>query len=96
MDPSYTDLIQTAEQGDAQTQVNLGVCYAKGRGVEQDYEQAVYWWRQAAEQGNANAQDNLGLCYASGKQAIYWWRKAAEQGDLNATQVLQALGVLFG
>ena len=34
--------------------------YDKGRGVEQDDEQAVFWYRKAAEQGNARAQCNLG------------------------------------
>ncbi|WP_314879189.1 tetratricopeptide repeat protein, partial [Haemophilus parahaemolyticus] len=56
-----------AEQGDASTQFNLGVMYAKGRGVKQDDVEAVKWYRQAAEQGDAEAQFNLGVMYAKGR-----------------------------
>ena len=35
-----------------------------GEGVEQDYAEAVKWYRLAAEQGNADAQYNLGYAYS--------------------------------
>ena len=41
---------EAAEQGYAAAQYNPGDCYATGQGVEQDYTQAVYWYRKAAEQ----------------------------------------------
>ena len=53
-----------AEQGDASAQYNLGVMYAKGRGVLKDEAEAVRWYRLAAEQGDAYAQNNLGVMYA--------------------------------
>ena len=34
-----------AEQGDADAQFNLGVMYHNGRGVMQDYKEAVEWYR---------------------------------------------------
>ena len=37
-----------AEQGDAEAQHNLGVSYAKGRGVPQDDVQAHMWFNLAA------------------------------------------------
>lgn len=40
-----------AEQGVAQAQYNLGVCYDIGNGVAKDYAEAVKWYRKAAEQG---------------------------------------------
>ncbi len=40
-----------AEQGDAVAQYNLGVKYAQGEGVSEDYAEAIKWWRLAAEQG---------------------------------------------
>ena len=40
-----------AEQGNASAQYNLGVMYANGRGVPQDYAEAMKWYRLAAEQG---------------------------------------------
>ena len=41
--------------------------YDKGRGVPQDYSQAVKWYRKAAKQGDASAQYNLVVMYAKGK-----------------------------
>lgn len=35
---------------------SLGVCYAKGDGVNKDYSASVKWYRMAAEQGNLKAQ----------------------------------------
>ena len=48
-----------ADQGDADAQYNLGVCYEKGRGVTQSYDEAVKWFRKAAEQGYSRAKDSL-------------------------------------
>ena len=37
------------------------------RGVEQDYVEAVSWYRLAAEQGYADAQYALGAAYSQGR-----------------------------
>ena len=42
--------------GYAVAQCNLGVCYANGRGVSKDMEEAVKWLRLAAEQGSGVVQ----------------------------------------
>lgn len=52
-----------AEQGDAAAQRLLGQMYASGDGTKQDYQQAVYWLRQAALQEDAQAMYELGLHY---------------------------------
>ena len=54
---------KSAEQGIADAQFNLGVMYDEGRGVTQDYNEAVKWYRKSAEQGLRDAQFNLGLMY---------------------------------
>ena len=41
--------------------------YLQGKGVEQDYKEAVYWFRKAADAGNAAAMCNLGTMYETGK-----------------------------
>jgi uncharacterized protein len=41
--------------------------YGEGRGVPQDYSEAIKWFRLAAEQGNAKAQFHLGVMYANGQ-----------------------------
>jgi TPR repeat protein len=40
-----------AEQGDVNAQNNLGFMYNTGKGVAQDYKEAVKWYTKAAEQG---------------------------------------------
>ncbi len=75
----------------ATAQFYLGVMYAKGQGVPQDYTAAAKWYRLAAEQGNADAQFNLGLICANGQglpggnvEAAQWFHRAAEQGHTRA------------
>ena len=51
-------VVRRAEQSDVTAQFNLGMFYAKGRGVTQDDKEAVKWYRKAAEQGDADAQNN--------------------------------------
>ena len=76
-----------AEQGDAEAQYNLGIAYAKGRGVTQNYDKAVYWWRKGAVQGEPHSQCHLGIMYVQGtgvpqsdSLAMEWARKAVDQG----------------
>jgi len=45
-----------AEQGNAVAQFSLGVMYELGRGVPQNHEIALKWYRLAAEQGDGAAQ----------------------------------------
>ena len=88
---AFKDWKPLAEQGDAAAQYNLGYMYNNGKGVPQNYTQALYWYKKAAEQGYANAQYNLGYMYNNGQgvsqnytQAVYWYKKAAEQGNADA------------
>jgi TPR repeat protein len=84
-------LVEEVEEKDAKVQYVLGVRYALGDGVIQDYKAAVKWYRLSAEQGFADAQFNLGVSYARGegvtrdhKEAAKWYRLAAEQGIAEA------------
>ena len=43
------DLRASAEAGDADAQLTIGLRYANGRGVPQDDAEAVAWFRKAAE-----------------------------------------------
>ena len=61
------DCVEKAGKGDAAAQFNLGLCYAKGEGVEKDDSRAVTWYRKSAEQGYAEAQLNLARCYYGGE-----------------------------
>ena len=92
-------LRKAAEQGFANAQCNLGLCYRNGDGVDLDFRQAASLFTKAAEQGYADAQYNLGILYYEGKgvlkdtnQAVYWLRKAAAQGHGKAQRTLDELG----
>src|ERR1035437_5616552 len=72
-------------------QNNLGSMYQNGKGVPQDYAQALAWYRKAVDQNLSTGQYNLGFMYEDGEgvtkdyaQALLLYRKAADQGDANA------------
>ena len=87
------------DRTDANVQFNLGNKYYSGRGVDQNYETAAYWYRLAADQGHTNAQRGLGVLYYNGQgvdqnyeTTAYWWKLAADQGNADAQR---GLGVLY-
>ena len=87
MDNQTKKLLLLALSGDATAQNDLGCAYSSGQGVEQDFAEAIKWWRKAADCDLPGAALNLGLAYLSGQgvpqdytEAARWNRKAAEQG----------------
>ena len=75
-----------AEQGNALSQMYLGVMYERGRGVALDQAEAARWYRLAADQGLPAAQYALGGMYADGigvpvdyVQAHLWLSLAASR-----------------
>ena len=78
--------LQAVERGHIRAQVRLGDIFFYGRGVKQDYGEAVKWYRKAAEQGDMEAQYRLILCYLTGKgveknddEAAEWCARAGEK-----------------
>ena len=85
------NILAGALNGNADAQYNLGIMYASGLGVIQDYNEAVKWFRLSSSQGNAQAQEIYGLMYASGRgvtqdyvRAHMWLNISASSGDKNA------------
>ena len=89
----------TQPGGHRKAEFNLGVMYATGEGVAQDYRAAADWYRLAAgeatlggaDTGLANAQYNLGKLYYDGlgvarnySEAVKWFGRAGKQGYLAA------------
>ena len=75
-------LMRDAEQGDAEAQYELAICYRNGSGVEEDLEKYIYWLRLSAEQGWGHAIYRMCLNYAFGfcverdcEKAKYWYLK---------------------
>ncbi len=69
----------------------LGVLYALGQGVKQDYAHAAQLFQAAANGGVAEAQYNVAVMYSEGMgvpkdpaQSLKWYQKAAAQGNANA------------
>jgi TPR repeat protein len=60
---AYREFLPLAQQGDSQAQFFIGQMYQLGRGVPQDYTEAVKWHRKAADQGDASGQSALGYLY---------------------------------
>lgn len=92
--PDFNNVLETAQKGDPNAQVELGWMYYKGKDVTQDYQKALEWFRKAAEHGDAKAQVALGGMYEVGKgipknkrQAVMWYQKAAVQGYSEAQYI---------
>jgi TPR repeat protein len=84
---AYDAWLPLAENGDPEAQLAIGILYENGRGVAQDYQQALAWYTRAAEAGHPGAQFNLGNMYHLGTgvpqdsaRAVIWWTLAAERG----------------
>jgi hypothetical protein len=80
-----------ADQDNTTAQYNLGMMYARGLGVAQDYAEATKWVGIAAEKGLAAAQNDYANMYRVGRgvarneaEAVNWYRRAADQDFLPA------------
>ena len=87
----FNTTLKLAQQGDVVAQSQLGRLYEIGKGVDQDYSKAEYWYMMAANQGNIESQTRLGWIYEWGalgyyddSKMIYWYNKAAEKGYAEA------------
>ncbi len=72
--------------------------YYQGKGVPQDDQEAVRWYRQAADQGDAYAQNTLAYMYEHGRgvprnyvRAYMWASLAAAQGIEDSAKGLEIL-----
>ena len=82
--------MEGAEQGDAESQYQVGMHYYCGDPqVEPDYIQAILWLARAAEQDHADALYQLAdICQMAQRrrEAENWRRRAAKNGDPNVQQ----------
>ncbi len=82
---------KAVQQGSLDAATNIGLMYARGRGVPKNSVEASTWLRKAAEGGDAIAQYNLALLYGRGdgvpkndKESRRWLTAAAEQNVIPA------------
>ena len=77
----------------------LGYLYEHGKGVPEDYGEAMKWYLRAADAGNVEAMYAVGLLYEAGKgvnrnleEAKNWFTRAGQFGYKGVGQSLPQLG----
>jgi hypothetical protein len=50
-----SEMLPLAQEGDAKAQIVMGLLYARGDGVTQDWDSAVYWFSTATESARTMA-----------------------------------------
>ena len=90
------------DQGFVHGQTVLGMMFAQGIGVPQDYAEALKWYGLAAKQGSALAQERLGMMYARGQGILrndviahMWTNIASANGDPDASKTRQIIARLM-
>lgn len=58
---------QSAEEGNAEAQFDIGYAYYTGEGIGRDYTSAAMWFKRSAKQQFAKAMYNLAYCYMNGR-----------------------------
>jgi hypothetical protein len=86
------------QNGDAESLFQTGEDHYYGRGVTQNYTEAVNWYRRAAQFDHVEALYSLGYVYAYGQgvqqdyaEARLWLERAAALNHVNATGELGSI-----
>jgi putative methionine-R-sulfoxide reductase with GAF domain len=82
------DLRKAALGGNPAAEYSLGIRYASGDEVPQDYHQALAWFLKAADKGEVRAAAKIATCFWAGKgtpqdytKAYFWALLAQAAGD---------------
>lgn len=97
--PARAQFVVLARSGNADAEELIGVMYALGLGVEQDYERAFEWYLRASMKGHPGAQSGIGWYYEVGRgmpspdlvRAYLWYALSAIGGDVDAPDSLEEL-----
>jgi TPR repeat protein len=97
-DDLFAIQLASAEKGNKQACLNVGMFYEQGVGIHKDYTKALYWYERAAQAGIAEGYLNAGNCYIVGMgtasdvpKAAQYFAKAAEKGSAQAQYQLAVL-----
>jgi TPR repeat protein len=91
---------ESAKTGYGPAEARLGIFYAEGTGVEQNWDKAIKWYQKAADHKDLTGLMRLGKCYELGGRgveqdlvkAFELYGEAAETGDGHA---LYRLGLCY-
>src|SRR5215467_2931219 len=77
-------LLERAQRGHLQEQLEVARAFQLGLGVERDLAEAARWFHKAADRGDPEAQCQLGFLYRMGsgvlrddREAFQWFQRAA-------------------
>ncbi len=91
-------LRMAAAKGDPSAAFEVATRLAEGRGIKQDFKQAMTWYQRSANKGFAVAQYRLGTLYERGlgtpvdvNRARVWYKRAADQGNVKAMHNMAVL-----
>ena len=94
-DKSFYWYQKSAEQGNIEAQLHIGLMYSMGEGVKKDFSKSLYWVKKSAQQGCSEATFILGTMYEAGHgvkknltKAIILLKKAAAEGSFSAALML--------
>lgn len=87
-----------AAKGDPSAEFQVASRLAEGKGTDQNFKEAVRWYKRSASRGFAQSQYRLGTLYERGlgvdkdtATASTWYQRAAEQGNVKAMHNLAVL-----
>lgn len=94
------NIIQSANNGDPQAQLDMAEIYDVGHCGDVDANQAHDWLLKSAEQGHTLAYVTLGGTYmldgrVDADKAIYWFNKAIEKNDRHSSGAMFFMGDLY-
>ena len=93
---AYRSWLPLAEAGMPEAQLNLGLLYQSGQGVNIDLEKALYWYEQAASAGLAEAHLNLGMMYFEGLNVEQDYTVSFREFQSASTQGLASGSLMLG
>lgn len=84
----FAQILKNAKAGDLKAELEVGIAYNEGVGVDKDFKAAAEWFQKAADRDSAKAHQLLGLAYESGrgveknsKVACEHFQKSSDLGD---------------
>ncbi len=87
-----------AAAGEKRSQYKLAIAYLRGKHIESNTEEAIYWFKKSARQGYLKAAHKLGTLYYFTKskpshyeQALYWFTQAANNNYAESQYFLSKL-----
>lgn len=93
---AYRSWLPLAEAGIPEAQLNLGLLYQNGQGVDIDLEKALHWFEEAASSGLGEAHFNLGMLYFEGSGVEQDYTVSMREFQSASTQGLARGSLMMG